>query len=213
MSDGFFLVHRGWRSCPIFRGPFSKGEAWLWLIETACFKPTEYDIKGKTVTLQRGQLCASREQLSGAWKWTPSAVERFLTRLQTEQMIGRETGQGKSVITIENYAKYQDKAARTGQETGQPTGQKSDRDRTAKEQGNNSPLPKGNGAANFWGCAVAYLGESRRSLVGKWRRDYSEGEVLLAIHAAQTANAVDPVAYIEKTLRLQKADAEEVPIV
>jgi len=65
-----------------------------------------------------------------------SAVERFLTRLQTEQMIGRETGQGKSVITICNYAKYQDISDDAGQATGQATGQRSDSDRTAKEQGN-----------------------------------------------------------------------------
>lgn len=140
MSDGFFLMHRGWRDNPVFRGEFSRADAWVWLIENACWKPTRFDIKGKSITLDRGQLCASRERLATAWNWSPSAVERFLTRLQTEQMIGRETGQGKSIITVCNYAKYQDKTDETGQETGQPTGQRSDRDRTAKEQGNKGTI-------------------------------------------------------------------------
>lgn len=212
MSDGFYLMHRGWRDNPVFRGDFSRGDAWVWLIENACWKATKFDIKGKIITLQRGQLCASRDRLASAWGWSGSAVERFLTRLQTEQMIGRETGQGKSVITICNYAKYQDKAEKTGQETGQAPGQKADRDRTAKEQGNNNPLPNGNGAADFWSFAVAYLGEARRPLIGKWRRDYGQVELANAITNAQFASAVDPVSYIEKVLRRSKAQAEGVPI-
>lgn len=134
--SGFFLMHRGWRDNPIFRGEFSRADAWVWLIENACWKPTRFDIRGKTVTLDRGQLCTSRDALAQAWKWSPSAVERFLSRLETEQMIERQTGQGRTIITIENYRKYQDREDETGQPTGQPTGQKSDSHRTAKEQGN-----------------------------------------------------------------------------
>lgn len=131
--SGFYLMHRGWRDKAIFGRTYSRAEAWLWLIENTCFKPTEYDIRGKTVIIERGQICASRDQLAKAWNWSGSAVERFLTRLKTEQMIGQETGQGKSVITICNYEKYQTIQSKTGQPTGQPTGQTSDRLRTAKE--------------------------------------------------------------------------------
>lgn len=134
--SGFFVMHRGWRDNPVFRGEFSRGDAWVWLIENACWKPTKFDVKGKTITLERGQLCASRDYLAKVWGWSSSAVERFLTRLQTEQMIGRETGQGKSIISISNYTKYQDVGSQAGQEIGQKSGQRSDRDRTAKEQGN-----------------------------------------------------------------------------
>ncbi len=142
MSEGWISLHRGWRDNPIFRGEFSRADAWVWMIENACWKPARFDIKGKIVTLERGQLCASRDRLASVWGWSPSAVERFLTRLQTEHMIGRETGHGKSIITICNYAKYQDRAEQTGQETGQETGQTSDRDRTAKEQGNKGTSEK-----------------------------------------------------------------------
>lgn len=142
MSDGFFLMHRGWRDNPVFKGEYSRADAWVWLIENACWKATRHDIRGKTVKLERGQLCASREMLAEVWGWSSSAVERFLTRLKTEQMIERETGQGKSVITICNYAKYQDKPDETGQPIEQATGQTSDRHRTAKEQGNKGTSDK-----------------------------------------------------------------------
>ena len=133
---GFFAVDRGWRDNPVFRGEYSRGEAWLWLVENAAWKPTKFDVRGKTVTLNRGQICVSRDQLAKVWDWSSSAVERFLTRLQTEQMIERETGQGRTIVTICDYEKNSDQNAEAGQQTGQQTGQQSDSNRTAKEQGN-----------------------------------------------------------------------------
>lgn len=124
--------------------------AWFWLVAKAVWKQTKFDISGKIVTLEPGQLCVSRNQLADEWGWSPSAVERFLTRLQTEHMIGRETGQGRSIITIRNYAKYQDRGSGSGQAPGQGTGQAADKQRTAKEplnpsttepNGSDSPPP------------------------------------------------------------------------
>lgn len=165
--SGFIKLHRGWRDSRIFRGEFSRADAWVWLIENACWKPTKFDIRGKTVELQRGQLCASREQLAKAWKWAPSAVERFLTRLQTEQMIERQTGQGKSVITICNYSKYQDRETETGQEGGQPTGQESDRNRTAKEEGQEGKEEKNTHYA-FFGRTIRLNAND----LDRWRARY-----------------------------------------
>jgi hypothetical protein len=121
-------------------GDSARFGAWAWLVLKACWKPTKFSVAGSTITVQRGQLCVSRSQLATAWGWSPSAVERFLARLQTEQMIGRETGQGRSIITICNYDKYQDIGNETGQATEQPTGQQSDSDRTTKEQGNHGTI-------------------------------------------------------------------------
>lgn len=61
--------------------------------------------------------------------------------------------------------------------------------------------------SDFWTYAVAYLGEKRRPLIGKWRKDYGQAETVQAITAAQFANAIDPVAYIERILRGAKASA------
>ncbi len=148
---------------PLFDGDSARIGAWVWLLARACWKPTPFDIGGKIVTLERGQLCVSRAQLAKAWGWSPSAVERFLTRLKTEQMIGQDTGQGRSIITICNYDKYQHSDVQAGQDTGQPTGQRSDSHRTTKEQGNkgiiepigsNNPLPRASKAKADRGCKL-----------------------------------------------------------
>lgn len=131
---GFIKLHRSAFAHPLLQDG-ERFRAFFWLVSEACWRATKHDVKGKTITLQRGQLCASREQLSKSWKWSPSAVERFLARLETEQMIERNSGQGKTVITICLYGKYQDIETETGQENEQQTGQESDRNRTAKEEG------------------------------------------------------------------------------
>lgn len=138
--SGFIALHREAKEHPLFAGEAARFGAWFWMVATACWKPTRFSISGATITLERGQLCVSRAQLATAWGWSPSAVERFLTRLQTEQMIERATGQGRTIITICNYDKYQDFGEQPGQATGQATGQRSDSHRTTKEQGNKGTI-------------------------------------------------------------------------
>jgi hypothetical protein len=138
--SGFITFRREAMDHPLFQGDAQRLGAWLWLVARAAWKPTPFNVAGRIITLERGQLCASRSQMAKAWGMSESSVERFLTRLQTERMIGRETGQGKSVVTICNYSKYQDISDDAGQASGPATGQRPDSDRTAKEQGNKGTI-------------------------------------------------------------------------
>ena len=61
----------------------------------------------------------------------------------------------------------------------------------------------------FWDSAKAYLGKSKAGMIGKWCRDHGQAEVAKAITEAQIARAVDPVPYIERTLRNHKQRDEE----
>lgn len=76
------------------------------------------------------------------------------------------------------------------------------------------PLDKSNGANSdgdkaFWANAVSYLGgESKRALIGKWCRDYGQAAAAQAITAAQLDRAVEPIAFVERTLRNGKGRAE-----
>ncbi len=54
--------------------------------------------------------------------------------------------------------------------------------------------------AKFWSDAKAYLGSNRGGLINKWLRENPKAEVAKAITAAQLERAVDPPAYITKTL-------------
>lgn len=202
--------------------------AWFWIVARACWKATPYDLNGKTVTLDRGQLCASRSQLAEAWGWSPSAVERFMVRLETEQMIGREAGQGRTIITVCNYGKYQDVDEKTGQASGQESGQRSDSDRTTKEQGNQEtrdiPSPNGDGrgapepmaldlAKEIFRSGVIILkagGQDERqarSTIGRWKKTYSDGVVLAVLARCQIAQPEMPIEWIAKALQAEQQRA------
>ncbi len=108
MSDGFYLMHRGWQENSLFNDePFSRRDAWVWLIENAAYAARRYGVNGKTIILERGQLCASLRYLAKAWQWDEKRVRRFLDRAQTEDMIRCGVAAGQTVITICNYDEYQ----------------------------------------------------------------------------------------------------------
>ena len=223
--SGFAVLYRALSEHPLFAGDASRLGAWAWLILKACWKPSKFNITGKIVDLERGQLCASRAQLAVAWGWSPSAVERFLTRLETEQMIERATGQGRTIITICNYAEYQDVESETGQATGQAGGQEPDRDRTTKEQGNQEtkdiPSPNGDGredapppmaldlAATLFRTGLSILMDAgheerpARSIIGKWKKTYSDSVVLAVLARCQTQRPEEPVEWIVKGLQAE----------
>lgn len=105
--SGFITMHRDAFDHPLLRDG-DRFRAWFWMVAKACWKQTPFDIGGRIVTLQRGQFCCSVRELADTWGWSKSAVDRFLTRLKTERMIGTDAGTGRLVITILNYSKYQD---------------------------------------------------------------------------------------------------------
>lgn len=134
--SGFVALHRAAIEHPLFAGDTARLGAWLWLVAKACWKPTRFNVAGKTVLLERGQYCCSVRDLAEAWGWSKSTVDRFLTRLKNETMIETDAGTGRLIITICNYAKYQDINEDAGTGSGTTGGTASGQQRDIKEQGN-----------------------------------------------------------------------------
>lgn len=145
--SGFFLMHRGWRDNEIFKGEFSRADAWVWLIENACWKPTRGRIKGQTVELDRGEMSFSQRFLAEKWGWSKSRVDRFIAELRDEGMIetrskigataGHSAGQGQSILRVCNYSKYQDMSDVSRGNDDAETGATAGQQRGKEEQGNN----------------------------------------------------------------------------
>jgi len=106
--NGWYRMHRGWMDHPVFRGDeFSRRDAFQWLIQEACFKPTDVRVASTIITLQRGQLAHSLRYLAKAWGWSEPRVRRFLKATQEAKIIDASADAGQTVITICNYEKYQ----------------------------------------------------------------------------------------------------------
>jgi hypothetical protein len=65
-----------------------------------------------TINLKRGQVSHSTRFMAGAWRWSEARVRRFLKRLignppKIDAMIDVSTDAGVTVISINNYGKYQ----------------------------------------------------------------------------------------------------------
>lgn len=212
--SGFITLHRDAASHPLFEADMARYGAWVWLLSNAAWKDTPFNIKGKTVTIKRGQICISVRGLAGKWGWSKSSVSRFLTRLQTETMIEQKAGHGKNVITICNYDKYQLSKEGSRDSSGTASGTAAGQQRDTKEQVNNNTLAKAKdeGPSSdkmFWDSAKDYLGKSKSGMIGKWVSQHGKEETAKAITAAQLARAVDPVPYVQSVLNKSGKKAKE----
>lgn len=155
--SGFIVMSRDAIDHPLLRDG-ERFRAWFWMVAKACWKPTKFDVQGKVVQLERGQFCCSVREMAEAWGWSKSAVDRFIQRLVDEDMVistraksgtgsGTASGTSRSIITICNYAKYQD-VPRDGGTVSEPlSGTAAGQQRDIKEQGNQY-LPNGRSPKN-----------------------------------------------------------------
>jgi len=206
---GFYLMHRGWQEHPVFGNySFSRRDAWVWLIENACWKPRNFDNFGSKVELQRGQLCRSTRSLAKEWGWSEAKVRRFLKRLKSDAMIDTNTSSGRTVITVCNYGRYQSREFVKGAKDDARSDASTTQPRRTKEQGNTEKKPNNSSSeAWIWSEGCRYLighGETTRgasSLIGSWVREHEPETIKEAIEKAQLSAKGRPAPYIATILR------------
>lgn len=112
-KSGWFLIHRSLFSHWLWNDkPFSRGQAWIDLLGLANHSDVDTTIRGKVITGERGDVNRSLRFLADRWGWSVGKVKRFLDVLETEQMVTQKRNKNETVITIENYSKYQPSADR-----------------------------------------------------------------------------------------------------
>src|SRR5262245_11360296 len=90
--------------------PFTRTEAWIWLVGNAAFEPKIIQNKRQQIELKRGEMLTSYAQLATAWRWKASAVRWFLAELhRTKSILKHDTNhssQGLWIIVC-NYERFQ----------------------------------------------------------------------------------------------------------
>lgn len=95
--------HWIWKS----KEPFDKRSAWIDLLLLVNHQKEEIEFDGAIIEVERGQRITSLEKLANRWKWSRHKVSDFLNRLEQEHMLVQVRDNKKTLISIENYSKYQ----------------------------------------------------------------------------------------------------------
>lgn len=219
--SGWIALHRGWRDNDVFADEvMSEREAWVWLIESAAWKDTvRRNAKKERIDVRRGQFHTSLRTLGTVFGWGKNKVARYLERLVSAEMVGTASGQSGLLITICNYDRYQSVAEDRPVVTGTAAGQPRDTQEQGKQDSasNEAGVPPVDITKALWQLGVEVLTasghdpRSARSIVGRWRKEHTDGQVLEALLDCQARRISSPVEWMPRRLAAARANQPAQP--
>ena len=135
---GYIKLYRGSRDTDGLMPSkhFSDWEAWVWLIENAAWKPTtRFNAKGEEIAIGRGEMHVSERSLAYTFGWTKKRVRGFLVRLESVKKVNLQRDQSGTILSVCNYADYQDIDGALGTAKGTSQGPVRDQLGTTQEEG------------------------------------------------------------------------------
>ena len=115
--------------------PFSPGQAWVDLLLMAAWKTEPRNWKGTFITQRRGEVFTSIVALADRWGWNRKKVRRFLTILESDKMCTLNDLPKGTLVTIENYTKFQGRRTAEGTAEGQQMGQQKGQQKDTIKEG------------------------------------------------------------------------------
>lgn len=211
MKSGWFAVKRGMLDHPIFHKRPDRVYVWMWILEKAAYQETRQDAGGRPVTVQRGQILTSFRQIEAATGVGIQVIRTLFKLLCDERAVNTDTSNGRMLVSICNYDKYQKAkdATNTAANT-QPTRRQHTKE--TREQINNTPIaPKGAGEfSEFWDAYPHRNGvkKNRKGAEAKYlsaiKRGATHQEIMDGVRAmakfpdVQRGYARDPAAWLHQ---------------
>lgn len=175
VAGGWFKIHRALVHHELWLSEtFTRGQAWVDLIMLANHKEGFIRRRGIRITVKRGQVGYSYDELARRWRWSKGKVIRFVQELKKDERISFETELKNvavtTLITITNYEQYQGSGNENDTVNGNVNGPKIElktvleQEKKKEEEVESLPrqeLGRGSGAKDF------YLTKKKRKLTGK----------------------------------------------
>lgn len=217
LMSGWFAIKRGMLDHPIFHKRPDRTYVWIWMMETAAFQDTRQDASGRPVEVKRGQILTSFRQIEAATGVGVQVIRTLFKLLEGERAINTDTSNGRLLVTICNYDKYQSSKPSSNTPANTAPTQRQHTKETREQ------IPPSEGASAdpakviFDGgkrlLAAAGIPASKAgALLGKWRRDHGDDALIAALGRAQREGAIDPVSYLEGCLRFKAKTANHPEI-
>lgn len=113
--SGFFKIERDFLTSAFWLSePFTKPQAWVDLIGLANYAEKTKYYKSTFQKIKRGQIVTSQQALAERWKWSRHKVSAFLRTLERAEMVTVEGTTQGTLLTVVNYAIYQDAGSAKG---------------------------------------------------------------------------------------------------
>lgn len=106
-KKGWVCIHRDIIDHWIYQEPEAL-KVWLTLLIEANHEKKTHMFNGSMITIDRGQLVFGRISFSEKTGITENKIRRYISLFEAEGMINQQKTNKYSVITIANYAQYQD---------------------------------------------------------------------------------------------------------
>ena len=190
--------------------PFSKGQAWIDLLMSACWKEKKRLHKGKVQVQQVGKVYISKSYLATRWHWDRRKVDRFLSVLASDGMIRLECTTDGTVIAIENYEIYQVRGTADGTSDGLGNGAVSDNEwtRDGISDGTSNGTTESTENRTFVGDNGTSDGTSDGTHTKNNKKDKKEKNIYKNISRARARPTVNEIqAYCDE--RLNGIDAQQ----
>lgn len=97
-----------------FSEPFDRTHAWIDLLLLAKDEDQDIMIGLKKVSVPRGDVTESYEELATRWKWSKTKVARFIDFLEEEGMIEKKRNGREGSLTVVKYEFFQGKVIKSG---------------------------------------------------------------------------------------------------
>ncbi|WP_051334347.1 hypothetical protein [Bradyrhizobium sp. Ai1a-2] len=212
---GYIKLYRSIWDHPAFPNePYTRREAWTWLISKAAWRATRVRAGEHIVDLDRGEVPGAVRYLAAKWQWSKGKVERFLESLKNEHMIETRSGTGITVITICNYNSYQG----GDDDDGTPAFPEAGRDRDATGTGSGQRRDAGEDNRKEIKHSRKEEGEEGNSALGRTAELQSEQPSLLqddgippnAVPAKRKRRRrmTEPLTPLDPTWRLSEKDRQ-----
>ncbi len=116
--QGYIKLHRQIMENDLyFSERFTRLQAWIDLLLLASHREHMVIIRGNEIHITPGELCYSQLSLADRWKWDFKTVRKFLTYLETRQMVDTKIDNVTTIISIRNWKRYQIGGEQNGEQT------------------------------------------------------------------------------------------------
>lgn len=108
-EQGWISLYRKIINHPFYQEKrrFSKLEAWVDLLLMANYRDNRFMLGNVEIEVKKGSKLTSIKDLSERWRWSRTKTKNFLDFLQRDGMACYKSTTKYTLITIENYGKYQ----------------------------------------------------------------------------------------------------------